>query len=547
MASGQENAKSLAKFSNNVKKTALGVKFAKTLYTNPTSISPKTISLVMKELGLNIPKEIEMTIEAAQVITAGQTISDGLAAGKSMNDLGAVTKSGSASLRIVTAIAETNGMIDDDSASLIRIGTSVAMLVASGGTDVSSWVALASELANTTAAKQGLATIHAIQNAQDLYKARVSPQSKILGDTFKDFQEKKISIYGVISKMAVETPDLWPQVVNPNSPIAQAFPDLLMIPTVNASVRGVGSSEIYGDWPWPASGQYVLARWDDDKILNFQTLGKNFTRETAAQYFFELLLKPWLTAYSIANNEVVSRGNMSMQNIAILSYLVNPQGEISDRDSYVNALVGSALTPYDFNDNILDNIARQFVEDHYTPAQKIFREQAISVGLSQQNKAWNSYQKNLDEMRARLELVKQTDDITTLVQYPYIYEKLQNYLDFETVSFEKDPTLGGQVNSKFSENSVRAWRKLHNYIAVMQMIDTFRKDSYLSQTKFAEQLAPFMPSVDYFQSEITRLNYVSTMRNVNRLALKNIAGFLNVPSEKLVNVSKDSFAVLRSK
>ena len=547
MASGQENAKSLARFSNNVKKTALGVKFAKTLYANPESLSPKTISLVMKELGINVPKEIEMTIEAAQVITAGQTISDGLAAGKSMNDLGAVTKSGSASLRIVTAIAETNGMIDDDSASLIRIGTSVGMLVASMGTDVSSWVALASELANTTAAKQGLATIHAIQNAQDLYKARVSPQAKILGDTFRDFQEKKISIYGVISKMAVETPDLWPQVVNPNSPIAQAFPDLLMIPTVNASVRGVGSSEIYGDWPWPASGQYVLARWDDDKILNFQTLGKNFTRETAAQYFFELLLKPWLTAYSIANNEVVSRGNMSMQNIAILSYLVNPQGEISDNDSYVNALVGSALTPYDFGDNILDQIARQFVEDHYTPGQKIFREQAISVGLSQENKAWSSYQKNLDQMRARLELVKQTDDITTLVQYPYIYEKLQSYLDFETVSFEKDPTLGGQVNSKFSENSVRAWRKLHNYIAVMQMIDTFRKDSYLSQTKFAEQLAPFMPSVDHFQSEITRLNYVSTMRNVNRLALKNIAGFLNVPSEKLVNVSKDGFAVMRSK
>ena len=133
------------------------------------------------------------------------------------------------------------------------------------------------------------------------------------------------------------------------------------------------------------------------------------------------------------------------------------------------------------------------------------------------------------------------------MQYPYIYEKLQNYLDFETVSFEKDPTLGGQVNSKFSENSVRAWRKLHNYIAVMQMIDTFRKDSYLSQTKFAEQLAPFMPSVDYFQSEITRLNYVSTMRNVNRLALKNIASFLNAPSEKLVNVSKDGFDVRRSK
>lgn len=533
--SGQQNAKALANFSNNLKKTNLGVKFAKTLFSEPEKLNSKAISLVMKELGLNIPKELEMTVEAAQVITAGQAISDGLATGRSMNDLNNITKSGSQSLRIVTAIAETNGMIDQDSASVIRIGTSVAMIVASAGTDVASWVSLALELGSTTAAKQGLADIHAIQNAQDLYRARVSPQAKILGDTFKDFQEKKISIYGVIAKMAVETPDLWPQVINPNSPLVQNFPELMMLPVVNTSVRGVGSSEIYGDWPWPASGQYVLARWEADKIINFQTLGTKFTKDSAAQYFYELLLKPWITSYAIANDEVVSRGNMSMRNIAALSYLVNPNGEISDTDDYVNMLVGSALTPYDFGDNILDQIARQFVEEHYTPEQKIFRESVITTGQTQQNKKWNEYQKNLDAMRAQLELVKQTDDISSLVKHPYIYQKLFNYLNFEKVSFENDPTLGGRINANFPEKNVRAWRKLHNYFAVMQMIDTFRKDSYLSQTKFAEKLLPFMPSVDEFDQEMTRLNYISTMRNVNRLALKQIASFLNTDIKNLKN------------
>jgi len=533
--SGQQNAKALANFSNNLKKTNLGVKFAKTLFSEPEKLNSKAISLVMKELGLNIPKELEMTVEAAQVITAGQAISDGLATGRSMNDLNNVTKSGSQSLRIVTAIAETNGMIDQDSASVIRIGTSVAMIVASAGTDVASWVSLALELGSTTAAKQGLADIHAIQNAQDLYRARVSPQAKILGDTFKDFQEKKISIYGVIAKMAVETPDLWPQVINPNSPLVQNFPELMMLPVVNTSVRGVGSSEIYGDWPWPASGQYVLARWEADKIINFQTLGTKFTKDSAAQYFYELLLKPWITSYAIANDEVVSRGNMSMRNIAALSYLVNPNGEISDTDDYVNMLVGSALTPYDFGDNILDQIARQFVEEHYRPEQKIFRESVITTGQTEKNKKWNEYQKNLDAMRARLETVKQTDDISLLVEHPYIYQKLFNYLNFEKVSFENDPTLGGRINANFPEKSVRAWRKLHNYFAVMQMIDTFRKDSYLSQTKFAEKLLPFMPSVDEFDQEMTRLNYISTMRNVNRLALKQIASLLNTDIKNLKN------------
>lgn len=539
--SGQQNAKALANFSNNLKKTNLGVKFAKTLFSEPEKLNSKAIALVMKELGLNIPKELEMTVEAAQVITAGQAISDGLATGRSMNDLNNVTKSGSQSLRVVTAIAESNGMIDQDSASVIRIGTSVAMIVASAGTDVASWVGLALELGNTVAVKQGLADVHAIQNVQDLYKARVSPQAKILGDTFKDFQEKKISIYGVIAKMAVETPDLWPQVINPNSPIVQNFPQLMMLPVVDTSVRGVGSSEIYGDWPWPASGKYVLARWDADKIIDFKTLGVNFTKEKAAEYFFELLLKPWITSYALANDEVISHGNMSMRNVAALSYLVNPSGEISDTDDYVNMLIGSALTPYDFGDNILDQIARQFVEEHYTPEQKLFRESVITSGQTKENKKWNEYQKNLDTMRSRLEMIKQTDDISILVKEPYIYQKLFNYMNFEKVSFESDPTLGGRINAQFQEKNVRAWRKLHNYFAVMQMLDAFRKDSYLSQTKFADKLYPFMPSIDEFDSEMTRLNYISTMRNVNRLAMKQIAGFLNTDIKNLKNKNTLSY------
>lgn len=533
--------KEFKNYADNLKRTALGVKFARTLFTNPESLSPKTIANVLTSLGLEIPESVVMTAEVAQVILAGQAVADGLSAGKSLSELNSATNMTASGVRTLTSIASSKEWIDSDSASVIQIGTSVAMLVASAGTDVSSWVSLALSLNATMATKQGLADYRAAINAQELMRARITPQQTILAETFKDFQEKNISIYGVIAKMAVESPDLWPQVITPDSPITKIFPDLMMLPTVGTSVTGHGTAEIRGDWPWPAKGSYVIARWEGDKTIGFTTLGTSFNKETSAQYFFELLLRPWISVYSVANSEIVDRGNMSMQSIAALSYMVNHEGEISDTSDYVGMLIGSCLTPYDFNDNILDSVAVDFVKDSYKGQETNFHESGVSYGLSQSNISFNKFQRDLEIMRKKLETVKDSEDISELAQYPYIYKKLQRYMDFQKTSFERDPTLGGKLNQKFSQNSVRAWRKLKNYIAVLQMIDTFRTDSYLSTTSFAQKLLPFMPSVDAFSDKVEQINYLSTMRGVNRVSLTNISSFLGVPVEKLVKITDSTY------
>ena len=535
--SNLEASKNSLRFANNVKKTALGAKFVKTLYLEPERLSAKTTTLVLKELGLNIPQEIIVTNDVAQGIIAGQAVVEGIEAGKNFSELQSAVNTSAVGLKTLTALSESNGWVDSDSASIIRIGTSVTMLVASMGTDVSSWVALALELCSVTATKQNLADINAIMDAQEKFRSRISPQSQILADTFKDFQEKNISIYGVISKMAIETPDLWPQVVSQNSPLVKMFPELMMIPVTGAQVKGVGSSEIWGEWPWPMSGRYVLQRWDADKIIDFQTIGKTFNRETAAEFFFELLLKPWLTVYEVANKEILSRGNMSMSNIAALTYLVKPDGEISDQYDYVNMLQGACLTPYDFGDPILKNIAQQYVDENYRGEDVSFHEQAISSMLSAKNITFNAYQRDKEVMRSKLELLQDSDNISVLTRYPFIYNKLQRYMDFEKTSFEIDPTYGGRLNEKFKESSTRAWRKLHNYFAVLQMLDTFRNDSYLASTRFAQNLLPFMPTIKNFDETVTRINYLSTVRASNRLALANIAKMLGTTNEKLKRVS----------
>lgn len=537
-----ENQKNFKKFANNLRTTALGVKFAKTLYTDPSSLTPKQIATVLSALGYDVPKELIITAEVAQVIVAGQAVVEGAQAGA---DIGSATNATGAGVKVLTNIAEDQNYIDSDSASCIRIAVDVALIVSSFGTNIAAWVSLAMDLAAIGPGKDNLAKADAIRNAQAQYVNRISPQAAILGQTFKDFQEKKISVYGVIAKMAVETPDLWPQVIKPDSPFVQAFPDLMMLPVVEAHETGHGYSSISGDWPWPASGRYVIAEWNSYRTITFSTLGKSFNKEVAAEYFFESLIKPWVTCYAIANKEIVEKGNMKMEDVAALSYLVNPSGEISARDNYVNMLIGSCLTPYDFGDPILADISRQFVEEKYVGIDKTFHESAVSYGRNSLNQGFVRYNKDIDIMRLKLEKVKQSDEIEELVQYEYIYKKLQSYMDFQPVSFEKDPTVGGKLNSKFSEKSVTAWRKLHNYIAVMQMIDTYRTDSYLKNTQFAEKLLPFMPSADSFQRKINKLNYLSTARSVNKLAMVEIAKSVGVTVDKLVKVNKDDLGAAK--
>lgn len=529
----------LKNFADNMKKTNLGVTFAKKLFTDPGSLSAKQVTLILKSLGVNIPAEVQATVEVAQIITAGQAVNDAWENGQTINDIKSVTNPGFAAIRALNSIASQNGWIDEDTTSIISYGMNTTMIVASGGLNVAAWIGLAMDVAQTIASKQSEADMRALQDVQNQIQSIMRPQAKILGETFQDFQAGRISIYGLIAKMAVETPAAWPQVITEQSPITQMFPELMMLPTVQKTLIGRGETRIWGDWPWPASGSYVLAEWTSSKSIQYMTLNE-MNKEQAAEYFFNILLKPWLTGYAIANDEIVGRGNMSMENVAALSYLVNPSGEISSRDDYVNMLLGANLTPYDFNDPILDDIARKFLEDNYKDVQHSFIEQAISIGQVSANRGFNAYSRDTDIMRRKLEEVQANDSIWELVQYPYIYEKLKSYMDFETVSFEKDPSYGGRINQKFSEQSVTAWRKLHNYIAVIQMLSTFRTDSYLRNTKFAEQLMPFMPSIESFEEKINHLSYLSATRSVNAIALKNIASMLGVKPSQLVKQTKST-------
>lgn len=540
MAEMNQAQKDMKNFANNLKTTAQGIKFAKTLFTNPGSLSAKQITATLQALGLNIPPEVQATAEVAQIISTGQAVSDAIAAGRTIDDIKSVTNPSMAALRAVNQIASQNGWIDQDTASVVSYGTNIAMIVASAGANVAAWVGLALDIASTVSAKQAEADINALKDAQGQFQRLMNGQVKALSETFTDFQNGKIGIYGVIAKLAVESPALWPQVMKEGSPFLQMFPDLQMLPVVEQTIWGYGESAIKGDYPWPASGSYIIESWNSWKSIKYKSIGQ-MTKEEAAEYFFTVLIKPWVTCYAIANNEVVSRGNMSMENVAALSFMVNPSGEISASADYVNMLLGTNLTPYDLGDDRFNDVADQFVRDAYKGVDTSFKESAVSFGTSKLNIGFSMQERDREIMREKLERVQKTASIWELAQNPYIYERLRSYMDFETVSFEKDPSFGGKINAHFSENQVTAWRKLHNYIATLQLLDSFRKDPYLATTRYAQEIMPFMPSVDTFDAKVKKISYLSTMRSINILAQKKIAEFLGVKPSQLQKATPDGY------
>jgi hypothetical protein len=539
-----QQLKDLKKFSENLKRTRLGTEFTKRLFTEPSSISPAQITNIMKALGYNVPREVQMTADVAQVITSGQAIKSGIDAyqvASDAKDIQSATNATAGAIQTISMIAEKNGAIGSDEASLVRVGTSIGMLVASGGTDVKAWVSLALELNMVNAKNQGLAEYRAITDAIQNYKTRINPQINALAEIQLGLASGDLSSFGVIAKLAVEAPDLWPQVINKDTQLGQIFPDLLALPVVNSQVSGSGYSRIWGNYPW--GGEYTIRSWSASRSIDVVTLEKNFTKEIAADFLYNLYIVPWVNVYSFVNNEIVNNGNMSIQNIAALSFLTyGANAEISEKENYVNLLMGTHLTPYDLGDNILDSIASQYVETVYAKADKTFHEQALSFTVNPLNRGFVGFSKDNDIARRKLLEVKQSDDIVNLVQYPFIFQRLQSYMDFQTTSFEKTNSEQSRkfvqvFNQGQATSDLRSWRKLNNYITVLKLLDTFRNDSYLKTTKYAQNLLPFMPSVDTFDKKVTFLNELSMGRNINALAKANIAGFIGTTSNNLVKVN----------
>jgi len=533
----------IKKFQQNLRQTTLGVTFIKKLYMNPSSMSGAQILSTMKALGFQIDDNVQLTADVAQVICSGGAVYEAIQVGGSAKDAYEYAKLGAASTRSITNIMQRSNWMDSDTASVVNIGVDVGMIIASMGADWKAWTQLAMDVAAIGPTKQAEADMKAIKDLKNKVTSRRTVQQGIFVNALTGIEKGERDIYGVFAEIAADAPDLWPQLVRGDNDLSKKlldnFPELLLLPTAQGTVMGYGESKITGDWPWPASGSYIIESWNSKKFYYFETLKTDFTRESATEMMYELFIKPWVRVYDLVDFEIVQKGNASIEQIALLSLLISQDAEISDKTDYVKLLVDSALTPADLGSNILEDLAWQYQQETFKGIDTGFKEVAVSTSSSilKANQAFSANQKMKLEISNRLRETANDNDISRLVAAKPLYMKLQSWLDFQETTFEKDPSLGGLFGPKtqsWNKTEVRSWRQMHNFLSTLSLVSNFKNDPYIAKSKFAAKIAPYFDTIENFDRKFKDLYSTSVFRKVNRLALANIADMLGTTPDKLI-------------
>lgn len=525
--SNKESLQKLKSVSDTLKKTDTGVTFLKQLYLDPATLSPAQIMNVLTMAGVEIPKDAIVTAKLAQTLMTGGAFTVGdVYNAVDLIEKAPITSIDMVQLKLGVQILRGTGLLENqDVMSTVSIGLNSARIISSVGTDVTAWMALASDVANIYGSMKGNASRRAWDEIKAKYSADITKQSKAIVKHAEQYEKGEVSLYGFIASVAHESPDHWPQLLGDNSPIAQMFPGLRMVPQVTRTIHGKGVDE--KSMHDPFGNKIILSRVTAHESYSYDSF-ERMNKEQAAAFVFEQMVKPWVMNYAMANAEIISRGNMAMSDVAILSYLINPNGMISPTDDYVGFLVGARLTPFDLDDPIMYDIANEEIEERYSGQVITFTEQAITSGLTAANRAFGQYHYEKDLLRRNVTKTIKTGNIEDLMSSTSIKNRLQKYMQFERLSFETP-------NGPFAESS--AWRELNNYFATMSMIHEFRTDSYLSNTKFAQDLMPFFPSVDVFDEKFKYIKNLSLIRNIERMAIIEVANTLGVDASKVRKIT----------
>ncbi|MEO8839783.1 MAG: hypothetical protein ABI351_13865 [Herbaspirillum sp.] len=517
----------------NLQTSALGAQFLKSLYLNPYSLSPERTTALMQQLGLNLSEDQVIAADAAQAVISGAAIIDAESAGSNYASVKNSANLEAVSVKGLIAISQDKGWLDSDTASVVNLGVDAGMLIFSGGADVGAWISLCIDMASAVNTKQGQATMAAYADLKYKLQNIQSSQSIVISSAFSDVQAGKISLFGMLAECAQGAPNLWPQAISQNNGLLQIFPELSLVPVSTQQVTGQGESSISGHIPWPINSDYVIARWHDEESTAIPTIANApKTKEQAAKFIYEILLAPWTAVYKIVNDEVVLKGNASIQETAILSLMTAGDGIISPSNDYTGLLINTQITPWDLSDTGLFDYLIKIVATMTPASQKQYKTQAVSTSYNSMNLNFDKYESDLSNIQDIFSKAQASNNISELVKYPQIYAAIKSYFDFQPLSFELDPTLGGLLNAKLGP-SVTAWRNTKNFLAVLSIMDMFRNDSYLSTTQYAQHIAPFLPSVDSFTSQYGVLQALSIIRGSDSLARAKIASLLGTTSDQL--------------
>lgn len=492
-------------FSKNLRQTSTGVKFARQLYTDPNKFSPRQITMILRELGLDIPKDVQLTADVAQIVVSGGAISRGYEAAQTLQgaeqakNVQSLNNLSEGTARAATGLFEQQGWIERDQASMINVGISVAMLVASGGTDISSWVALAMEIGITGSATQAEATMLAARRNINIYKNNISIEARNLQHAANKLNRGQIGIFGFLAETSLTSSMLFDQCIlqNPKLKFIQdMIPGLNFLPRYLITQRNEASETTwYGE---EKSGSHELSYTRIGQV-------KNITE--AANMIFNYGFLPLVKPYVDIEKQIREQKKVSFQDYVKLIALDNKNFVFDSSLDIQNKLRRQMLTPSDLGVDLFSNVDDAEIKS-----------KALSGIFS------------LVDKQTSIEQVKNAD------KNGYINTVLKNH---KARSILEKSFYYGQIKIDNKQ------KNLSDFIAMMDLVDLIKKDPFYifsDMTKldrtYIDQFMIF--DIDSWTKEMGMLQSVSTIRKVNFLAKQNIASYLNTNVNKLIRINPAS-------
>lgn len=527
MATKNNDSQSLREFKNfsqNLKKTSLGIRFGRQLFTDPDSLRPTTIVSVLRALGANIPREAQITADLAQMLVAGQAVARSYDEGKSLAE---IAKPSAATVALGVKVLTDIGWIEDKDGSVattIQLGAAIACLIGSSGLDWQSWVSLASMAYLNRAANGVEAQQIALKSIAGAVQTRLTQEQAAFGENFKLWQSGKIGLLGWIAKNALEAPIVSIQGIRDNEEIRKKFPflDLDALPVVDktwtAHAKVSDSFMGMGDF----NGE---SRTETYSLKGLQYLTDP---DEARRYVYFLLIEPHIYGYQYANEYFKDRA-FSLESAAILYCLGANIGYLMPDLNFGKSLSDLRLSPSELGENVIQTSVDPLAPDPIG----VFRDAAIRFN----GQAVFSATKQSDYSKSRREILKAdlSGDTDFLYQFSEVRERVKLFTQYPMIpdNFQMAIDRGGQVVQV--REKWQGWRKIQGFVAALQYLELVKNDPYFFNWE-NEMLKryDFMGNLPNFKAKVEQLSKLSLVRRINSQALGNVAYFLNTTPDKLV-------------
>jgi len=502
----QDAKKEWLTFQQNLKKTAFGLKFGKRLFTNPEKFTTKDLITICNYLGLNVPKEMQLTADLVQIWASGAAAVEMIENIKSGVDYKDAVKPNALAVRLGTNFAEDKGYIDADSASMLRTGVHAACIYASGGADVSAWIGAATELGGQSEIKKAEVKIRAMTNAMRLVQDTYAQQRASLAQSIKDLQSGKIGVFGFLLNLANKGGLLFENAINNPafSGLKEKLPGLNFLP--------------YGDWQFRGSASASTWYGDtksDDYQISIRGLA-SMPQEKAFDTFFSYVVEPFGFMYLEADKSYRNLGLASIFDTATLA-LFDPKFEIKNNYTVLDSLLKAQLTPKLIGvDGTFDN----YIEK----PSSAFTAISTNFGFQKQRKSYTREQMITFDNVGDIGAISEVKESQELLIQKFSYPVIQNELMAQNFN----------------------WRKFSNFLAVLDAMDLIYTDPmYKEWQNKSEKLKQYevFPKINIFKARYEYLYQVSTIKKVNQLALGNIAYFMGTSNIELKNKNQQGPAV----